>query len=1153
MGSVESKGPIPQPVNSIPDLLTFLGKSENTNQTLRILIDPGSTASFLNLSWLTPRDGKTTQNERTEVTLADGSTRISEKIINGFRFSINSHKFDISTKILEIGNLGPDLILGLDWLEKYKAIINIVNRSMEIDLLDNKITLKQISPQVEKVSSKQFKKDLRKGNMLFAARVKKISPKTPDPPSSTDPRIKVLLEKYKIVFASDIPSGLPPERSTIHAIELEPGAKPCSKPIYRLSPLETAEMEKQIQDLLNKGFIRPSKSPWGTSILFSMKSDGKLRMCVDYRALNKLTIKNRYPLPRIDELLDQISGSTFFSKLDLASGYHQIRIKPEDVPKTAFRTKKGHFEYLVMPFGLTNAPATFMSLMDEILGDLPFVLVYLDDILIHSKTEEEHYQHLEEVLQRLEKAKLIAKPSKCTFLVRQLSFLGMIISEQGISTDPAKIAAVANWPKPKTLLEMQSFLGFCNYYRKWVRNFATIARPLYALEKGLSKPSDPLSWNPNADRSFEDLKQSMTTTPVLKPFQPGHELILESDASEFGIGAVLNQKQKDGSMGVIAYRSRSLNNAEINYSTYDKEMLAIIDAFREWRCYLEGNKFTLITDHAPLTSLKSQNSVSRRQARWVEILQAYDYDLIYRAGPKNIPADALSRKVDLRSVSTANNDLTEEIKKCYPKDPHCVKVMEALTNPEQHELDHKIYSRDYEICNGLLTRDTKIYVPNNLELRRKILLLAHDSPMAGHLGNHKTAEQILRSYTWIKLGKDVRGYVRACPTCQENKSRTTQPAGESLPLAIPKNKWESVSMDFITNLPKTNTGKNMILTIVDRLTKMAHFVAMKGTATAEDVAKKFLKHIVRLHGMPTSIVSDRDSKFTSKFWTALLPMLGADLAMSTAFHPQTDGQSEAMNKLIEQVLRNYVSHQQDDWHRHLPNAEFAINNSVNSSTGYTPFFLNTGHHPKTPLTPREPGTNVEAVTDFVSRLSTDLQLARLEIERAQQTQASHNDQKRSNTTFKSGDHVYLSTSNYTFDHMKGQPSKKLAPKFAGPFKILRMVSPVAAELELPPLYRIHPVIHISQLSLSKEASPYQVPLARPPPVLVKNDDAESEFLVEKILDYRKRKAGRGHRQEYLVKWEGYPRCEATWEPLSHLANSQEAIAEFWSAKGQPAP
>ena len=401
-----------------------------------------------------------------------------------------------------------------------------------------------------------------------------------------------VVKEFPDVFPKDLP-GLPPDREIEFAIVLIPGTEPIHKAPYRMAPVELQELKTQLRDLEEKGFIRPSVSPWGAPVLFVKKKDGSLRLCTDYRELNKVTIKNKYPLPRIDDLFDQLQGSKVFSKIDLQSGYHQLKIKASDIPKTAFRTRYGHYEYLVMPFGLTNAPATFMDLMNRVFKPYldQFVVVFIDDILIYSKTKEEHSKHLRIVLQTLREHKLYAKLKKCDFWMDQVPFLGHVILGEGISVDPVKVQAVLEWQRPSTPRDIRSFLGMAGYYRRFIMNFARIAAPLTRLTKKGVK----FEWTDQCEESFQELKNRLISAPVLTLPIGVEEFTIYCDASKFGLGCVLMQRGK-----VIAYASRQLKPHEQNYPTHDMELAAVIFALKIWRHYLYGEHCEIFTDHKSL-------------------------------------------------------------------------------------------------------------------------------------------------------------------------------------------------------------------------------------------------------------------------------------------------------------------------------------------------------------------------------------------------------------------------------------------------------------------------------------------------------------------------------------------------------------------------
>ncbi|GJV12054.1 putative nucleotidyltransferase, ribonuclease H [Tanacetum coccineum] len=488
--------------------------------------------------------------------------------------------------------------------------------------------------RIKSICLKRISRLLEKGFPIFLAHVtaKEVEDKSEKKRLEDVP----IVQDFPEVFPEDLP-GLPPTRQVEFQIDLVPGAAPVARAPYRLAPSEMKELSEQLKELSDKGFIRPSSSPWGAPVLFVKKKDGSFRMCIDYRELNKLTVKNRYPLPRIDDLFDQLQGSSVYSKIDLRSGYHQLRVREEDIPKTAFRTRYGHYEFQVMPFGLTNAPAIFMDLMNRVCKPYldKFVIVFIDDILIYSKNKQEHEEHLKLILELLKKEELYAKFSKCEFWIPKVQFLGHVIDSEGIHVDPAKIESIKDWTSPKSPTEIRQFLGLAGYYRRFIEGFSKIAKPMTKLTQKKVK----FEWGDKQEAAFQLLKQKLCSAPILALPEGSEDFIAYCDASKKGLGAVLMQREK-----VISYASRQLKIHEKNYTTHDLELGAVVFALKIWRHYLYGTKCTVFTDHKSLQHILDQKELNMRQRRWLELLSDYDCDIRYHPGKANVVADALSRK-----------------------------------------------------------------------------------------------------------------------------------------------------------------------------------------------------------------------------------------------------------------------------------------------------------------------------------------------------------------------------------------------------------------------------------------------------------------------------------------------------------------------------
>lgn len=1106
-------------------LIKFHGRVQG--RSVRILLDCGAGDNYINKTLAQELQLPTIFQPGKVVQLAGPVTQDASSLIPSLQFRIGQYKDRLPftvTKLVEY-----DMILGKPWLTYRNPEIDWIANTVRFHRRGTNYTLhppvEDQSPQVALLSALQCKRELRKGATAILALLTQVEDAIDDDGSSPSgnlssptvrhssewqTQLQGVLDKHATVFQS-LPKGLPPKRAVDHRIELVEGAQPPYLPTYRLSPRELEEVKRQLTELLEMDYIQPSKSPFGAPILFVPKKNGKLRMCVDYRALNKLTIKNRYPLPRIDELLDRLQGATCFSKIDLQSGYHQIRIAEEDIPKTAFRTRYGHYEWKVLPFGLTNAPATFQALMNDALRPYldDFVIVYLDDICIYSKTPEEHLQHLDAVLTALEQHHLYAGLDKCTFGVEEMEFLGHVVGKDGVTMDPKKVQAVTEWPVPKTIKEVRGFLGLTGYYRRFIRHYAHSALPLTEL----TKQSVHWRWGDKEQKAFETLKTKITEAPVLTLPDPSLPYEVYTDASDFALGGVLLQDQGSG-LQPIAYLSRKLSDTERRYPTGDKELLAIFWTLTEWRCYLEGADFRVNSDHLNHTWFQSKRNLTRRQAKWSQWLESYygGVDIKYKEGKDNL-SDPLSRRVDLRTITTVStSDLIERISDAYETDPYYDNPPPFLHNE-----------------GGVWYFGERIAVPRSVELRQALLRECHDSPSSGHQGITKTLQLLARKFWWPHMGRSVYAYVRACPSCQRSKPSHLLPGGLLQPLETPSHRWEQITMDLITDLPPTRNGHDAIVTFVDRLSKQVHFAPTKKTVDAPGLANIFRRTIYRLHGMPRIIITDRDERFLSNFWRALFNVVGTELRYSTAYHPQTDGQSERANRTLEDYLRHYTSPRQDDWDDYLDLAEFAINNSVNPSTGYTPFFLTYGSNPAS-LLDHSTEALVPKAQEFLENMTDALQHAKTKLHEAQTRQAIQANKHRRNVTFQVGDKVRLSTTNLK---LPSTMTKKLAPRYIGPFRVEKVINPVAYKLKLPKSLRIHPVFHVSLLQpwhTDNEFPPHQDTAYHPPPVIPE----DNQYLVEALLD--KRITGRGQ-TEYLVRWQGYGPEWDLWRPASDIEAS----------------
>ncbi|MDP1546978.1 MAG: reverse transcriptase domain-containing protein [Anaerolineales bacterium] len=887
--------------------------------------------------------------------------------------------------------------------------------------------------------------------------------------------LPALLSEFSQLFDANRADVLPPHRGHFDLdIEvIDPDRPIADSRLFQLADQEHALLKTYIEEMLKKGFIRQSSSASGAGVFFIKKKDGSSRLCVDYRLLNERTRRNRYPLPLFPSILDQIkrSGASVFSKLDLKAGYHLLRVAPGFEHLTAFKTLFGLFEYRVVPFGLTNAPAKFQGWMNSILGDLPDVVVYIDDILIFSQEEKGHLATLREVFSRLHLHGLVLNQKKCSFLQETIEFLGVKINRHGTSMEECKISTIREWRFPSTKKGMQGFLGFCNFYRNFIKDFARIAQPLY---DATTFPT--ILKSPQLVEAFESLKESFGRDVQLFFPQPDREFVITGDASDFALGVTLSQVEYDPDPAPplpaqrfpIAFFSRKLTMAESKLDTLDKELLPLIEALVQWRAWLISAKLPIryYTDHKNLDNFTSSRKLSKKLARWLDFLGDFQVKVLFTPRSTLIAEDALSKREEFRpSAEEVHRLLHRPMFHPVVQDGVTVALKPAKEVPvvasiHSNPIDAvSLWKTLLKECRS--TEDGKLMVTDTA-LQRKILHLRHDSPIAGHPGRRKTIARIRELFCWPRLNETVTQYVDSCATCQLTKNRKAKKRGLLIPIPASISTWQDLSMDFITGFPMAQ-GANAILVIVDRFSKMAHFIPCLKTYNARNVAHMLIENVIRLHGIPQTIISDRDKVLTSEFWQEIAKYLGFKPHMTTARHPEADGQTERTNQTLEQFIRSTCSASGLDWPNWLPVIEFAYNSAQHESTGFSPFQLVYGKNPVADF----PQRNTERMANPDARILAD-QLKEIHAVAAENLLAARARMKRY-ADVKRKDVELPPIGQLVLLNRKELPSRlaktKMDRPWVGPFKVLKTYpSSLTVKLQLPSDLRIHPNFHISQVT-----------------------------------------------------------------------------------------
>ena len=851
-----------------------------------------------------------------------------------------------------------------------------------------------------------------------------------------------------VVGAHDVFALSELERGEVGEIEhkIDTGdSPPVCQPLRRVPFSVRPKIRGMVDDMLQAGVVQESKSPWASPVVLVKKKDGGLRFCVDYRALNAVTRKDVFPMPRIDDMLDQLGGKKIFSTLDARTGYWQICMDPSSREKTAFATHNGLYEFRVMPFGVCNGPATFQRLMQQTLRGLgDFCNVYIDDMIIFSSTVEDHVRHLRLVFDRLRAVGLKLHPAKCDFASPEVMYLGHMITADGILPNPGKVEAVRSFKNPTGVKEVREFLGLAGYYRRFVPSFAKVAGPLHSL----TRQEIPFHWTSECQLSFDRLKELLSSPPVLA--YPNFDLpfTLHTDASGKGLGAVLEQEASDGQLHPVAYASRTLSKHERNYGITELEALGVIWALRHFRAYLLGHSCVVVTDHAPLRALLKARHQSGKLARWSQTLAEFDLEIKYRPGRAHGNADALSRSpmelVGKVNQVTDGGDMAEQQRR-DTKLKVVIEYIEQDVLPSDEKLARKVVlerSR-FSLMDGVLYfvdgargGNLRIVVPDTV--KEKLMEEAHAGSLAGHFAARSLYNTLSRMYWWEGMYSDVHRFCRSCLTCASHGGTGRRHKAPLRPIPV-SGPFDRVGVDIL-EMPQTERGNRYVIVFIDYLTKWVEAYATPDQ-TSETIARLLVDNVVCRHGVPGGLLSDRGANLLSSLIMDVCRLLGMRKINTTAYHPQGDGLVENFNRTLQAMLAKHGKEFGPAWDLHLQQMLFAYRVRPHSSTGESPFYLLYGRDPHLPTetafsTPRTVyQVDVEDYRlELTHGLTTAWKLARQKIGKAQVRQKECYDRQAKEPRYKVGGRVMV-----FMPHDKTGKKRKMALPYHGPFRIVEVL------------------------------------------------------------------------------------------------------------------
>lgn len=888
--------------------------------------------------------------------------------------------------------------------------------------------------------------DLRKGEWYFSSHespsicnLKSIELQSAEDlsPSQRDQLNGVVKEYFDSI--KDVPLGC----TNLIEHKIVTSSPPIKSKYYRVSPYIQKLIDEELQRMIELGVVEKSNSSWSSPILMIPKKDKTYRFCVDFRKLNKVSERPAYPLPFISGILDKLGNCRYLSSLDIRHAYWQIPLEESSKTYTAFTIPgRGLYQFKRMPFGLHGAPATCQALIDKVLGPElePYTFTYLDDIIIATSDFESHLKTLTEVLTRLNNAGLTLREDKCAFGRSELKFLGYVVNRNGLNVDPEKVSAIVNMPTPNNVKEVRRVLGMMSWYRKFIPNFSSLLAPLTRLTKKKVK----FEWSTECEKAFQDAKDALVSAPILTCPNFNYPFILQCDASGYGLGAVLSQ-EIEGQEHVICYLSRSLTANERKFTTTERECLSVIWAIEKLRCYLEGAKFSVITDHHSLLWLNNLKDPQGRLGRWALRLQQFDFDLIHRKGREHVVPDCLSRSVP--AINSIEGNKTEETE---IKDVWYLKMLRLVKgNPCKYPNWRAIGQRLYKYVNvkypGMDSNEElwKIVVPK--EQRRKLLEQCHDDPLSGHLGMYKTYHRILSRYYWPKLQADVKTYINRCTTCAQLKPEQKRPAGIMGRKPEVSRCWQMISTDIIGPFPKSTKGHIYVLTVTDYFSKFSLYFPLR-RATSPVIIKALEESVFLVFGVPEILICDNGKQYISKDFKRFLQRYNVKSMYNAFYHPQSNP-VERVNRVTKTMIASYIKQDQRKWDEHLAKLGCAVRTAKHEVLRCTPYYVNFGMEMITDGKQyrelrqkqqdlRGAAEEVEERKDIDNLKQGNVQIEKLRehiqqrLHQAQKNTSDRYNLRRRSVQYNVGDTVWKKY--YKLSDAGKYFSSKLGPKFVGP-------------------------------------------------------------------------------------------------------------------------